>query len=165
MEVMGLEAELAYQPMDRLLVRSVLGWQDGEYNDYTTPIPAGYDLTDADIDRAPEWQYTLDGTYTFCLGDGFDLALNANVMYTDENLFTQSIATPDDNTYLDARTLVNANLTLLPSDERYFVRLIGRNLTDQTYKSASQVVGGLWAFTIYGPPRYFGIEAGMKFGK
>ncbi|MFM7274277.1 MAG: TonB-dependent receptor, partial [Gammaproteobacteria bacterium] len=91
--------------------------------------------------------------------------VNANVTYTDENLFTQSIATPDDNTYLDARTLVNANITLKPRDDRYFVRLIGRNLTDQTYKSASQVVGGLWAFTIYGPPRYFGLEAGMKFGK
>lgn len=165
MEVKGIEAELTYQPVDSLTLRSVLGWQDGQYNDYTTPIPAGYDLTDADIDRAPEWQYTLDGTWRVPVGDQWGLSINANVMYTDENLFTQSIATPDDNTYLDARTLVNANITLADNDDRYFVRAIGRNLTDQTYKSASQVVGGLWAFTIYGPPRYFGLEAGMHFGK
>ncbi|MFM7273828.1 MAG: TonB-dependent receptor, partial [Gammaproteobacteria bacterium] len=41
MQVMGLEAELTYQPTDELLLRSVLGWQDGEYDEYTTPIPAG----------------------------------------------------------------------------------------------------------------------------
>ena len=165
MEVKGLEVELTYQPVDCFTLRSVLGWQDGQYNDYTTPIPAGYDLAEADIDRAPEWQYTLDGTWRVPVTDQWGLSINANVSYVDENLFTQSIDTPADNTYLDARTLVNANVTFSDNDGKYFVRAIGRNLTDQTYKSASQVVGGLWAFTIYGPPRYFGLEAGMHFGK
>ena len=44
-----------------------ISWQDGQYNDYETPIPSGYDLTDAEIDRAPEWQYTVDGTYVLPL--------------------------------------------------------------------------------------------------
>jgi iron complex outermembrane receptor protein len=165
MEVKGIELESAWQPMPELTIRNILGWQDGQYNDYTTPIPSGYDLTKADIDRAPEWQYTLDGTYEWAIDDCFSLTFNANMMYVDESLFTQSIDSEADNTYLDQKTLVNANITLSNSEHGYFVRAIGRNLGDQTYKTASQVVGGLWAFTLYGPPRYFGIEAGYHFGK
>jgi iron complex outermembrane receptor protein len=48
-------------------------------------------------------------------------------------------------------------------DDKYSLRLLGKNLTDKRYETASQVVGGLWTFTLYGPPRYFGVEAGAKF--
>jgi iron complex outermembrane recepter protein len=163
MEVMGAEVELTVLPIDRLTLRAIVGYQDGEYKDYTTPIPAGYDLTDAPIDRAPEWQFTLDGSYEIPLG-AWNLVLNANMMYTDSSLFTQSIDSAADNTFLDEKTLINANITLRSEDERYYVRLIGRNLGDQRYRTASQTVGGLWTFTLYGPPRFFGIEGGIRFG-
>src|SRR3546814_3240553 len=39
---------------------------------------------------------------------------------------------------------------------RYFVRAIGRNLTDKRYKIGSQVVGGLWANSQY--DRGYGAE-------
>ena len=91
------------------------------------------------------------------------MAFNANVSYVGRNLFTQSIADARDNTFLRARTLLNAAITLADLDDKYTLRLVGKNLTDERYETASQVVGGLWTFTLYGPPRYFGIEAGTKF--
>jgi iron complex outermembrane receptor protein len=115
------------------------------------------------MDRAPKWQWSVDGTYSSPVSGNLKLAVNANVSYVGQNLFTQSIADVRDNTFLRARTLLNGSITLADLDDKYSLRLVGKNLTDKRYETASQVVGGLWTFTLYGPPRYFGVEAGAKF--
>ena len=161
--VKGIEAEATIIPTRGLTLRGVLGYQDAKYRKYVTPIPSGYDLATAPLDRAPEWQWALDGTYTAPLYGDWKITLNGNVNYTGRNLFTQSITDPRDNTFLRARTLLNASLTVAQTDDRYWLRLVGKNLTDKRYETASQVVGGLWTFTLYGPPRYYGVEAGIKF--
>jgi iron complex outermembrane receptor protein len=161
--VKGIEAEATLVPVDGLTLRGVLGFQDAKYRNYVTPIPAGYDLSSAPLDRAPKWQWSLDGTYSTPVSDGLKVAVNANLAYVGRNLFTQSIADQRDNTFLRARTLLNASITLADLDDKYSLRLVGKNLTDKRYETASQVVGGLWTFTLYGPPRYFGVEAGVSF--
>ena len=161
--VKGIEAEATIIPTQGLTLRGVLGYQDAKYLKYETPIAAGYDLSTAPLDRAPKWQWALDGTYTAPLYGDWKITLNGNVNYTGRNLFTQSITDPRDNTFLRARTLLNASLTVAQTDDRYWLRLVGKNLTDKRYETASQVVGGLWTFTLYGPPRYYGVEAGIKF--
>jgi iron complex outermembrane recepter protein len=98
------------------------------------------------------------------VGD-YKLVFNGNANYVDRNLFTQSITSPDENTYLNARTLLNASITLAEAADRYYVRAVGRNLSDERYRTASQVVGGLWANSQYGQPRYYGIELGLKFSQ
>ncbi len=163
MEVKGLEAELTVLPADGLTLRGLLGYQDGKYKDYVTPIPAGYDLASAPIDRAPKWQWTIDASYDLPLSDMGFLTLNGNVNYTGRNLFTQSITTPTENTFLNARTLVNASVTFTDAEERYYVRVLGRNLTDKEYTTGSQIVGGLWSWALYGPPRSYTLELGAKF--
>ena len=59
---------------------------------------------------------------------------------------------------------MNASVTLSDLDSNYYLRLIGRNLTDERYRTATQTVGGLWTFTTYGEPRWYGVEIGAKFG-
>src|SRR3546814_9081832 len=105
--VKGIEAEATAVPGDGRTLRDVLGYQDGKYNDYVTPMPAGYDLSSAPLDRLPKWQWTVDGSYEIPFGD-HKVTLNGNVAYTARNLSTQSISTPTDNTYLNARTLVRS---------------------------------------------------------
>lgn len=161
--VKGLEIEAVAVPIDGLTLRGVVGYQDGEYGEYVTPIPAGYDLSTAPLDRLPEWQWTLDANYQLPLGDHV-LMFNGNMSYVGRNLFTQSITDPSENTYLNARTLINASITLSEADDSYFVRVVGRNLTDKRYRTASQVVGGLWANSQYGAPRFFGVEFGVRLG-
>ncbi|WP_239018153.1 TonB-dependent receptor [Sphingomonas flavalba] len=162
--VNGIELETSATPVDGLTLRGVLGYQDAKYNRYTAPN-AGYDLATAPLDRAPKWQWTLDATYEVPIGDEFKLIANGNAAYTGRNLSTQAIDTPFGNTYLNARTLLNASLTLAQVDDKYFVRVIGRNLTDKRYRIASQNVAGLWLNTQFGPPRFYGVEVGMKFGQ
>lgn len=162
--VKGVEAEVTAVPIDGLTLRGVLGYQTGKYDEYKTPIPAGYDLSSAPLDRLPEWQTTLDANYEMPVGT-YKLSFNGNMNYSARSLFTQSITSASENTYLNARTLVNASITLADMDGKYYVRAIGRNLTDERYRTASQIVGGLWANSQYGPPKFFGVEVGMKLGQ
>lgn len=162
-EVKGIEAELTALPVQGLTIRANLGYQDAGYNEYVTPIPAGYDLASAPLDRAPKWQWAADATYELPVGEVGILQMNGNVSYTGRNLFSQSITSPDENAYLDARTLVNASIGIRGEDDRWSLRAIGRNLTDKRYKVSQLVVGGLWTFSNYGPPRTWAIEAGFKF--
>lgn len=161
--VKGIEAEATIIPTKGLTLRGVLGYQDAKYLKYVTPIAAGYDLSTAPLDRAPKWQWSLDGTYSAPITDQWKVTLNTNLSYVARNLFTQSISDERDNTFLRARTLLNASITFAQADDKYWLRLVGKNLTDKRYETASQVVGGLWTFTLYGPPRYYGVEAGFKF--
>jgi iron complex outermembrane receptor protein len=163
-EVKGIELETTLVPMDDLTLRGVMGYQDGKYKKYVTPIPAGYDLSTSPLDRAPKWQWTVDATYELPLNDRFKLQFNGNVNYVARNLDTQSITSPVDNTYLNARTLVNASITLAEVQDKYYIRFIGRNLTDKRYIVSAQVVSPLWEQAQYGAPRYFGAEFGFKFG-
>ena len=161
--VNGAEIEASAVPVHGLTLRGVLGYQDAKYKKYTAP-GAGYNLADAPLDRAPKWQWTLDGTYQVPIAS-FKATFNGNVTYVGRNLFTQDINQILGNTFLNARTLVNASVTLAAADDRYYVRAIGRNLTDKRYKTAEQNVAGLWQNAQYGPPRFYGIELGMKLGR
>lgn len=160
--VKGLEAELTAKPVDNLTLRGVLGYQDGKYDSYDAP-GAGYDLATAPLDRAPKWQWTIDATYEAPVANDYKLVVNGNVAHQGRNLYTQSIDEPEGNTYLNARTLLNASITVADVDDRYYVRLVGQNLTDERYRTASQNVAGLWLNSQYGAPRYFGVELGVNF--
>ncbi|SLJ99893.1 TonB-dependent receptor [Novosphingobium mathurense] len=162
--VKGLEVEAQANPVDGLTLRGVLGYQDGKYNSYTADN-AGYDLSSAPLDRAPKWQWTLDGSYSLPLGDQYKITLNGNVAYTGRNLNTQAIDDPLGNTFLNARTLVNASITLAQTDDKYYIRAVGKNLTNERYRIGVQNVAGLWLNSQYGAPRYFGVELGVKFGE
>lgn len=162
--VKGIEAEATLIPVKGLTLRGVLGFQDGQYDKYVTPIPAGYDLATAPLDRLPKWQWTAYANYDVPLGK-YKVSVTGDVNYVARNLFTQSISSQADNTFLNARTLVNASIMLAEADDKYYLRVFGRNLTDQRYRTASQVVGGLWSFTQFGPPRFFGVEIGAKLGQ
>ncbi|MBX9662502.1 TonB-dependent receptor [Novosphingobium sp.] len=160
--VKGIEAEATARLFKGFTLRGVLGFQDGKYNEYTAP-GAGYNLADAPLDRAPRWQWTIDGAYEVPVGSNYKIIANASAAYTARNLNTQSITDIDGNTFLNARTLVNASLTISQIDDKYYVKAIGRNLTDARYRIASQNVAGLWLNSNFGAPRYFGVELGVRF--
>jgi iron complex outermembrane receptor protein len=162
MEVKGIEAELTALPMDGLTLRAVLGYQDGKYKSYVDP-GAAYDLSTNPLDRTPKWQWTLDGNYEVPITSDYKVAFNADVVYTGRNLFTVSADTPAWNTYLESKTLVNGSITFSDTDNKYYLRLSGKNLTDKRYKTAEQDVAFLWTWALYGPPRSFSAEIGAKF--
>ena len=163
MEDKGIEAELTALPVSGLTLRAILGYQNAKYDSYVTPIAAGYDLASAPPARAPKWQWTLGATYTMPLRNQAMLSFNADVNHVSRNLFTQSLTSASDNTYLNSRTLLNGSITLANSTDTAFVSIIGRNLTNKIYRTSAQVVAGLFSFATYAAPRSFTLEVGKDF--
>jgi iron complex outermembrane receptor protein len=94
------------------------------------------------------------------------ISVEGSANYQSRNLDTFSIANqaPWAETYLDARTLIDASVTYHGENDAWHVKLVGRNLADKRYVASSQNVDPLWIWTLYGEPRYLGVEIGMKFG-
>jgi iron complex outermembrane receptor protein len=161
-DVKGFEGELEARVTERLTLRSVLGYQDGKFNQYTAP-GAKYNLANNPMDRTPRWSATLDGIYDVPVSDWGRLTLDANAEFVDTNIYSISLTNPAQNTYLDARTLFNASAALANSARTYYGKLIGRNLADRRYQESNIIAAGLYATGQYGPPRYFGIEFGFNF--
>ena len=99
-------------------------------------------------------------------GEG-SVSLEGSANYQSRNLDTFSIANqaPWAQTFLDARTLIDASVTYHAANDAWYFKALGRNLSDKRYVASSQNVDPLWIWTLYGAPRYFGLEYGVKFGK
>jgi iron complex outermembrane recepter protein len=163
--VWGIETEIAGRPLDGLTLQAIVGYENGKYNKYITPIPAGYDLATNPLDRTPTVNATGDAMYDLPLSyRGLHLTFDANINYVARNLFAESLVSPSQNTYLNARALTNASITLTTGDDRFYVRFVGQNLSDKRYLVSQLVVAGLWENEQFGPPRYLGIQVGAQLG-
>ncbi len=165
--VKGLELEGSWIVRQGLEVRGVLGYLDAKYDKFEADTnfdgKIDVDFSDRPLNRAPKWQWTLDATYTADLGTAGELLFNGAVQFEDESGYVYSDVSREFDSKLDRKTLLNATITWHDEADRYTVQLVGRNLTDKRYKTASNVVGSLWVFSTYGPPRYLGVTVGSKF--
>ncbi|MEN3973490.1 TonB-dependent receptor [Emcibacter sp. SYSU 3D8] len=165
-QVKGFEFETTVRPIDGLTIRGNAGFQDGKYKRFEADTDfdgdIDVDFSDRPLNRSPKWMATIDATYVHPVGNAGTLTWNVSYNYEARNAFIYSDVDPDFDTYLDPRNLVNASLTFDDMKSRYYVRVFGRNLTDDRYRISSQPVAALWTFTQYGQPRHYGIEVGFK---
>src|SRR5215470_12825085 len=161
----GIENELTAQLVKGLIVRVPWSYQHCKYDKFTS-AGAAYDLTSLPVSRCPKWTATFALNYSMEVPQvGGRITLDASANYTSKNLFTFSIArdAPDTRTYEDARTLLDASITYASADDRWYLRLLGRNLADKLYRFAGQNVDPLWVYTQYGEPRTVAAQVGFKF--
>ncbi|MEM6581564.1 MAG: TonB-dependent receptor [Pseudomonadota bacterium] len=167
MEVWGLEAQFAWALTDNFTLRGNASYLDSEYKEFIADTNGDgmddIDLSDRPVNRAPEWLWNVDAVYQHELfGGNMSWLVNAN--YEDDAIFVYSVVDPAFDGKTDSRTLFNASVTFTSEDSRYFVRVYGKNLTDETYKVGELPVADLWTFAYYGEPRAFGMEVGVNFG-
>ncbi len=165
--VYGLENELTAQLAPGLQMHLPLSYQHCKYNEFSSGEGATYvDLSRLPVNRCPEWTATADFNYTLPLQVPGRVIVDASANYVSKNLDTYSIALPYEaftQTYAQSRTLIDASITYNAPNDRWFVRLIGKNLTDKIYVESSQNVDPLWVWSFYGEPRYIAGQAGIKF--
>jgi iron complex outermembrane recepter protein len=166
--VYGIESELTATLAPGLLLHLPVSYQHCKYNDFTSgEAPNIVDLSGLDVNRCPEWTATVALNYTLPLHDmPGRIVLDGSANYVSKNLDTYSIAlpyAPFTQTFADARTLVDASITYTAPNDHWFVRVLGKNLTDKTYVESSQNVDPLWVWSFYGQPRYIGGQVGVKF--
>jgi iron complex outermembrane recepter protein len=164
MKAYGLENELTVQLTDALVLRAPFSFQHCQYESFSSGT---VDLSHLPVNRCPTVTATLDLNYTMKLPhtEG-QLVFDVNENYVSKNLDTYSIAVPYEpytQTYADARALLNASITYMGANDRWFVRAYGRNLTNKIYKESGQDVDPLWVWAFYGEPLFVGAEVGFKF--
>ncbi len=64
---------------------------------------------------------------------------------------------------VDEYNLVNWSSTFNHSSGKYYLRVFGKNLTDERYRTGNLAVAALWTMASYAPPRWFGGEVGFRF--
>jgi iron complex outermembrane receptor protein len=175
-EARGVELELTALLTDRFRIQAQAAYLDAEYKEFiidqpqvTDPVTGGTiqaffgDFSGLPVPRSPELSGAISGIYTMEMAGG-RLELSGDVYFEDENLFYISAAGREFDAYLDSKTLISAAVTYSDDNDRYFVRVFGKNLTDKRYRIASQSVATLWTHTQWGAPRSYGVEFGMNFG-
>src|SRR3546814_5359738 len=110
-------SELTGRLAPGLTLSGVLGYQDGSYDEYNAPLPTGYDLATAPLERTPKWQWTVNANYETEVAEAVLVTANGSVSYTGRNPYNPSVVSPDRSTFLDAHTVVNAQLTLSDRSE------------------------------------------------
>jgi iron complex outermembrane receptor protein len=162
----GFEAELTALLTANLRVKANVGYNHTKYDSFEADTDfdgvVDVDLSDRPVNRAPEWQGGIDVLYSIPTDLGV-FELGGNLSYEDESVFVYSNVGEQFDGVSDERTLVSATLTWRSPGDAWFVRLFGRNLTDEDYRAGELPVANLWAFASFGPPRTFGMEAGYTF--
>ncbi len=172
MKAYGIENELTAQLAHGLLLHVPFSFQHCEYGKFQTLNSTGQtiDLSRLPVNRCPAVTATVDLNYRVAVPgtDGNHLVFDVNDNYVSKNLDTYSIAAPYapyTQTFADARALLGASVTYNGPDDRWYVRLYGRNLTDRLYIDSSQNVDPLWVWSFYGDPRVSGGVVGYTFGE
>ncbi len=167
LEIRGFEWEGSWAMTDALTVRINGSWNDAEFKSFEADTNfdgvIDTDLSGRPPTRVPEWMFSADATYRHVLGDMGNLDLYFRVSYEDDSVQSYGDGGDRFNTILQEKTLVDASLTWTTPDDKYYVKVFGKNLTDERYRTGSLSVATIWVMSAYGPPRWFGAEVGANF--
>jgi outer membrane receptor protein involved in Fe transport len=145
-ETTGIEFETEFLATDDLTLRAQLGYNDGEFDDFKTSpcyshqtvaqgcVGGTQDLGGEKMNRAPEWQGSVGFTFERPINSDFDFLLAGEAIYMDEydtSSQNNPLAVQDDY------WRVNMRVGISSSDGRWELSLIGRNIFDEEYISAS----------------------------
>ncbi|MFA5630184.1 MAG: TonB-dependent receptor [Porticoccaceae bacterium] len=131
-------------------------------------VPPGYDpatgswnLAGNETIYTPSYSLSLTGSYVIPTDIGeFDLSLSWS--HTDEYFFDadngmgQVAPSTPSNNMQDKLDIINGAIAWYSQDEKYSLRLWGRNLTDERYISMANETGTMIK-NVYGPPRTYGL--------
>ena len=142
----GIELDLAWTPVERLTVRSSIGYVNAEFDSYTDPFTPGANFNGREVPFVPEYTGSAGVRYDF--EGGFfvqttvRVAGSTNYDAANTGAFTQ-----------DAYALWDAEIGY--ATERFTIALFGRNLLDEEYYSFinPQIVAGS-----PGDPQLFGLR-------
>jgi iron complex outermembrane receptor protein len=166
MTVKGIEAEGAWAVNDAFTLKYNVSYMDAKFDKFEADTNydgvIDVDLSGKPVTRAPKWMGGVAGSYLQNVGR-HHLEWNLRVSYEDDSVASYSDVAPEFDTTLNSRTLLDASVTFRDADDRYYLRLLGSNLTDERYRTGTLSVATLWIMSAYGPPRYYGLEIGAKF--
>jgi len=158
-----LEAEAIITP--EFTIGLGLGLLDSKYEDPTLAL-IGYDgesfaANGNPFISAPKTDVKAFADYEIPAGD-YLVSLHADGSYTSRRNFD---ITARPGVSGGAYTLVNAKISVGPSDESWNLSIWGKNLFNESYTSFVADLSGSGGFyeTFYGAPRQYGLQAKLRF--
>jgi len=148
----GFELELAHRVSPAFDWYASLGHTRTKFDEFVTDVGSITDLSGLEFPYAPKW--TLAGGANVRFGGGF----NANVNASYRSAVYSDVSTPQSDSRVGARTLVNARIGY--ETDHWSLSLFANNLLDEKY---DQYVNGVTNFAIIGVPPSVGVilEAGF----
>lgn len=170
----GLEFNLNYRPVNALLLRTSVNYNDAHFNSFPAAqcyagqtsllgcVGGVQSLSGSTIYRAPKWVLTLGASYDFDLGAGYRLQVNGDLRSTS-GYFTELNENP--LSYQGAYVLLNAGARLTLPGDRWSVAVIGRNLNNKFYGTlgSDKVAGVGEVVTVPGEPRTVAVQVEARF--
>ncbi|WOH38838.1 TonB-dependent receptor [Thalassotalea fonticola] len=149
----GLEVDGRWAVTDWLMLNASVAFLDATYDKFDTAacafgrtpdgaLPGTCDLSGENLQQAPEVSANLGATGTFSLTEYLNLVTAATVIYSDE-YFTDG--TNSEVGTQDSYTKINAQIGVESVDNKWAVRVIGSNLTDEAVLTTSQDLMGFGA--------------------
>jgi len=171
-ETKGVEAEVTYTPNEHWQVMASIGLLDGEFSDFPGGATRGGDASGKTIPGISDVSLSIGIQYYHPLPSiGAELLTRLDYSYrsdyydTVDNIKTHTLQNGDSVPFgwVDNLSIVNARITLLSDEGTWDVAFWGKNLTDESYLSATNQ-DFLRTVTQYrGMPRTFGIEVSYNF--
>jgi len=171
-ETKGLEAEVTFTPNERWQVMASLGLLDGEFSDFPGGATRGGDASGKTIPGISDVSLSVGIQYYHPLPSiGAELLTRLDYSYrsdyydTVDNVKTHTLQNGENVPFgwVDDLSIVNARIALLSDEGTWDVALWVKNLTDESYLSAT-TQDFLRTVTQYrGMPRTFGVEVNYNF--
>ncbi|MBR9910018.1 MAG: TonB-dependent receptor [Gammaproteobacteria bacterium] len=163
----GGEIELLAAVTNSLTLNVGISLLDTEYDSFPMgpqSTPTGFggnividgDLTGNDVSRSPKSTFSIGAVHTAETELGlFTSSLN---YYYNDGFFWES----DNRLEQESYSILNAQVTWNSSDDQYYVRVFGNNLTDEEYATFG-ISSDLGDFISASPPRTYGVKVGVNF--
>jgi iron complex outermembrane receptor protein len=168
----GVEMEVAVLPTQALTIRANAGYLDSYYTSFCANFvatnasrpacgtqPGDVDNTNLVPSNAPRWTLSLSADYRVAA-----FAAGALDVHVDE-AYASGLWTADDNNPLSfrgAQALLNAAIRFSGTDDRYYLSVWARNLTDKVVTEVGVLAYPLFSLWNPTPPRTFGVTFGLR---
>jgi iron complex outermembrane receptor protein len=166
----GFEVELNWAPAEGWDIRQAIGYADGQFDEFidydnAAVIQAGPDpetglwldpiYTDRSGEDAPGTDIQYSGLFAYRWSANEKMDLRAQLDYSYSDTYT-AIYGPDYD--LESYWLVNAQFSLLQSENHWQVDLWGRNLSNEEYFTDKNFYNEASVMGAVGAPRTYGIR-------
>jgi iron complex outermembrane receptor protein len=174
LKIQGAELELAWTPVQGLLLDSQIGYLDAEYGEFFDerfPIDSRAFQTPA---FAPDWTIRLGAQYEANLGNTGYLTVGGQSRYRSEMALsvdntviigTVGTTTKIEGLFADPYWMHDARVVWENASRMFNVGLYVQNLTDKVYKTEGQDFSSIGSIrtVYYGAPRTWFVKAGVRF--
>ena len=161
----GLEVDFAARPTESLELSGGFSIMKGEYDSYPNSPAIGANAVQTTIDASgnellvtPRYTGSLTATWNIPLDNGSLIRPSVTAAYNDGFYWFS-----DNRLKSPAYTLINAQIAWTSPDEKYGVRLWGKNLTDEYYYAARLARAGIGDSQVPAAPATFGITLTAAF--